>query len=106
MSTELLAIFWPCSIFIIMLSVIGLYCMLTSYNLIRILIGLELLVKAATLLIITVGYVTRHSALTQALVITFIVIEVVVMTVAVGVVLGIRRHNDSLDARKIRNLKG
>ncbi len=106
MNPQALQIFWPYGIFIIMLFIIGIYCMLVTYNLIRVLIGLDLLLKAVTLLIIVVGRITDHSALTQSLVITFIVIEVVVMTVAVGVVLGIRSHNNSLDVRKIRNLKG
>ncbi len=98
--------FWPFGIFIFMLIVIGFYCILTTFNLIRALIGLELLLKAVTLLIVLAGYITNHSALTQALVITFIVVEVVVMTVAVGVVLGIRSHNNSLDLRKMKNIKG
>jgi multisubunit Na+/H+ antiporter MnhC subunit len=106
MNTEVLQIFWPFGISIIILCIIGIYCTLVTYNLIRALIGIELLLKAVTLLIITVGYITHHSALAQALVITFIVIEVVVMTVAIGVVLGIRSHNNSLDTRGIRNLKG
>jgi multisubunit Na+/H+ antiporter MnhC subunit len=106
MNAEFLRIFWPYGIFIIMLSVIGIYCMMATYNLIRVLLGVELLLKAVTLLIVMVGYVSHHTALAQALVITFIVIEVVVMTVAVGVVLGIRSHNNSLDVRDIRNLKG
>jgi multisubunit Na+/H+ antiporter MnhC subunit len=106
MSPELLQIFWPFSIFIVLLFAVGLYCMLATFNLIRALIGLELLLKAVTLLIILVGYVTGNSVMTQALVITFIVIEVVVMTVAVGVVLGIRSYNNSLDVRKIKDIKG
>ncbi|MFA4888606.1 MAG: NADH-quinone oxidoreductase subunit K [Candidatus Omnitrophota bacterium] len=106
MNPQVLGIFWPFGVFMIMLSVIGIYCMLLTYNLVRVLIGLELLIKAATLLVLTVGYCNGHIAQAQALVVTFIVIEVVVMTVAVGVVLGIRSHNGSLDVRKIRNLKG
>ena len=106
MNTNLLSIFWPFCVFIIMLAVIGIYCLLITRNLIRALIGLELLIKAVTLLIITVGYVNHHIALTQVLVITFILIEVVVITVAFGVVLGIHSHTNSLDVRKIRNLKG
>jgi multisubunit Na+/H+ antiporter MnhC subunit len=106
MTPEILRLFWSFGIFIIMLFIIGFYCMLITYNLIRALIGLELLIKAVTLLLILVGYVTGHIALTQALVITIIVIEVVFITVAVGVVMGIRRHNNSLDVRKVRNLKG
>ena len=93
-------------IFIILLFVIGFYCMLASFNLIRVLIGVEILIKAVTLMIIIVGFNTGHLALAQSLVITVIVIEVVVVTIAVGVVLGIHRHTNSLDARNIRKLKG
>jgi len=89
-----------------MFFVIGIYCVLMTYNLIRVLIGLEILIKAVTLLIVVVGYVTGHEALTQSLVITLIVIEVVLVTAAVGIVLGIRGYHNSLDVRKIRNLKG
>ena len=99
-------LFWTYGFFIIMLFVIGIYCVLATFNLMRALIGLEILIKAVTLLLVVAGSVTKHEALAQTLVITLIVIEVVMMTVAVGVVLGIHRHNNSLDARKIRNLKG
>lgn len=91
---------------VILLFAIGSYCILATFNLIRVLIGLELLIKAVTLLVIYCGYQTGNLALTQALVITIIVIEVVIMTVAAGVVVGIHRHNNSLDAREIRKLKG
>jgi len=105
-SAEVLHLFWSFGIFIIMFFVIGIYCVLVTFNLIRALIGLELLIKAATLLIIVAGYTTGHEALAQSLVITLIVIEVVVITVAVGIVMGIRSYNDSLDTRNIRTLKG
>ena len=106
MNSETLQLFWSFGPFVVLLSVIGIYCILVTYNLIRALIGVEILIKAVTLLIVVVGYVTGHTALAQALVITLIVIEVVVIAVAVGVVLGLHRHNDSLDIRKLRNLKG
>ena len=106
MSAESMMMFWPFCVFIAILFIIGFYCILVTYNLIRALIGLELLVKAVTLLMVVVGYVSGNTALTQSLVITLIVIEVVLIAVAVGVVLGLHSHNDSLDARKLRNLKG
>lgn len=91
---------------IVSLFIIGLYCILASFNLIRVLIGLEIMIKAVTLLVITSGYLSSHMALAQSLVVTVIVIEVVMITVAVGVVLGIHNHAKSLDARNIRKLKG
>ena len=106
MNSEALQLFWSFGPFVILLSVIGIYCILVTYNLLRALIGVEILIKAVTLLIVVVGYVTGHAALAQALIITLIVIEVVVIAVAVGIALGLHRHNDSLDIRKLRNLKG
>jgi NADH:ubiquinone oxidoreductase subunit K len=101
-----LNLIWPFGLFIIILFIIGLYCVLFTFNLVRALIGIELLIKAVTLLVIVAGYFTGHVALAQGLVITMIVIEAVVITIAVGVVLGIHRHNKSLDLRMVRKLKG
>jgi len=106
MYAEPLTLLWPFLIFVTMLLIIGIYCMLVTFNLIRALIGIEILIKGVTLLLIVVGYITNNTALTQALVITLIVIEAVIMAVAVGVVLGIHTHKNSLDIRNIRNLKG
>ena len=94
------------SIFVILLLITGIYCMLVSFNLIRIVIGFEILVKAATLLIILAGYVCERTALAQAVVITLIVIEIVVMVVAGGVALWAFRHNQNIDPRNLDNLKG
>ena len=106
MSTEAFTLFWPFCLAVIMLFIIGFYCLIVTYNLIRALIGLELLIKAVTLLLVVVGYVNKHIALAQALVITLIVVEVIVIAVAAGIVLGLHRYNNSLDVRNLRNLKG
>ena len=100
------ALFSTGVIFIILLSVTALYCILFSRNLIRMLIGLELLIKAVTLLIALAGYITGHMALAQTMIITLIVIEVVVIAVAAGIVIGAHGHHQSLDVRNLRNLKG
>ena len=91
---------------IIMLFIAGLYCILVTRNLMRVLIGLELLTKGVTLLIILGGYMTGRVALAQSLVITLIVIEVVVIAVMAGVILSIYRHTGSLDASNVKSLKG
>jgi NADH-quinone oxidoreductase subunit K len=106
MSQPLIYFFSVFSIFIILLLITGIYCMLVSFNLIRIVIGFEILVKAATLLIILAGYVCGRTAQAQAIVITLIVIEIVVMVVAGGVALWAFRHNKNIDPRNLGNLKG
>lgn len=72
----------------------------------RALIGIELLIKAVTLLIILAGYVTGRTALAQALVITIIVIEVVVAATAAGIAVRVFSHTDTLDVKSLENLKG
>lgn len=99
-------LFWPCCICIILLAISGIYCMLATFNLIRAIIGLEILIKAATLLIILAGYITNNLGLAQTLVITLIVIEVVIMVVASGVILWLFRYNKSIDTRRLNELKG
>ncbi|MCX5686421.1 MAG: NADH-quinone oxidoreductase subunit K [Candidatus Omnitrophica bacterium] len=92
--------------FITLIFVCGLYCILATRSLIRAIIGLELLIKAVTLLVIVTGYLNNNTALAQSFVITIIVIEVVLVVIAGGVALQIFRHNDDLDTRRLTNLRG
>ncbi|MCK9614125.1 MAG: NADH-quinone oxidoreductase subunit K [Candidatus Omnitrophica bacterium] len=101
MSVEALQMFWPFLLFVIMLFIIGIYCILITFNLIRALLGVEILIKAVTLLIVIAGFVSGHTALAQTIVITLIVVEAVSIAVAVGIVLGIHSHNNSLDVRRL-----
>jgi NADH-quinone oxidoreductase subunit K len=105
MSGDLLTLFWACVVFVIMLWAAGVYCILVTRNMIKVLIGLEILNKGVTLLLIVIGRLTGQEALAQAFVITMIVIEVVVIVVAGGVILSVYRHDESLDVNNLRNLK-
>ncbi|MGA2142340.1 MAG: NADH-quinone oxidoreductase subunit K [Brevinematales bacterium] len=91
---------------IILLMVTGLYCLLVTKNLLRILIALEVMTKSVTLFLISSGYFSGNAVLTQALVITLIIIEVVVIVVACGIVIGVCVHNKNLDIKNMRKLKG
>jgi len=106
MSNEAWGLFLRFDYFIILLFITGLYCIVVTKNLMRALIGLEILTKAVTLLLIAAGYATGHVAQAQAFVITLIVIEVVVIAVAAGVVLSVFNRTGSIDAKNLRNLKG
>jgi NADH:ubiquinone oxidoreductase subunit K len=103
---EALAIFKAYWICIVLVAIAGIYCLVMTRNFIRVLIGLEITTKAVTLLIIACGYAQGRMALAQALAITLIDVEVVVVSVAAGIILSLFRLNDSLDIRKSRNLKG
>ena len=106
MSSETVQLTALFGVFIVLMFMVGLYALIVTRNLIRVLIGLEVLTKAATLLMVLAGYVTGRTALAQSLVITMIAIEVVVIAVAAGIVIGAFKQHHSLDARNLRNLKG
>ncbi|TAL33219.1 MAG: NADH-quinone oxidoreductase subunit K [Spirochaetes bacterium] len=104
--TDSVYVFWLFGIFVALLAIVGFYCILITSNLIRTLIGLEIVTKAVTLLIILVGRTTNNTGLAQSFVITLIVVEVVVIVVASGVVISVFRRNGTVDANLFRNLKG
>ncbi|MDD4954203.1 MAG: NADH-quinone oxidoreductase subunit K [Candidatus Omnitrophica bacterium] len=106
MNPQLAHLFWYFIIFIALIFIAGVYCILASFNLIRVLVGLEILIKAATLLIILAGYLCGCTALSQAIVITLIVIEIVVMVVAGGVAFWAFQYNKTIDPRRLSNLRG
>ncbi|MGA2680095.1 MAG: NADH-quinone oxidoreductase subunit K [Sedimentisphaerales bacterium] len=106
MTEEIPQVFGLFSIGAILLLITGFYCLIMTYNLVRALIGLEILTKSVTLFIILAGYVSGRMALAQALAITLIVIEVVVIAVAVGIVLCVYKNIKSIDGRLLRNIKG
>jgi len=101
-----LHLLWIFFVYMIVLFVIGVYCILATQNLVRALIGIEVLMKAVTLLIIIAGYASGRTSLAQALVITLIVVETVIIAVAMGIVLSIYKHTKSLDTENLTNLKG
>ena len=106
MKTELVPLFSLFGIGVVLTMIVGMYCLITTRNLVRALIGLEVLTKGVTLLIILTGYVSGQIALAQSLAITLIVIEVAVIVVAVSIVLCIFRRTGGIDARSIREIKG
>ena len=93
-------------VFLPLIFIAGFFCIINTRNLIRTLLGLEILTKAVTLMLAFAGYLTGRTALSQALIITLIVVEVVVIAVAAGIVLNIFKHYKSLDARNLRSLRG
>lgn len=89
-----------------MLMLTGFYCMWVTHNLIRVLIGVELMTKGVTLILAAAGYLTGNTGASQAFIITLIVMEVVILVAAAGVVIGHFRKSGDLDTRRMNNLKG
>jgi NADH-quinone oxidoreductase subunit K len=85
---------------------IGFYCMLASRSIVRQLIGLEIVSKAAMLSVISAGALTNNLIYAQALLITMIVIEVVVVAAGLALLAKNFRVTGSADVWKLNGLKG
>lgn len=103
---ESASMFWVLASFVILLFIIGIYSLLITRNLLRILIGMEILTKGVTLLLIAAGYLTGRANVIQPVIITMIVVEAVIIAVAAGVVIAAYRVNGTVNVRSLRNLKG
>jgi NADH-quinone oxidoreductase subunit K len=99
--------FWfTCLFFTALLVLIGLFCLIAMRNLIKLLIGVELISKGLLLALIATGYEKGSIMTSQSLAISFIVVEVCVLATALAMIINIHRHNESLDIRRLTNLKG
>jgi len=85
---------------------VGIYCLLAMKNLIKLFIGIEVISKAVSLVLISTGFARQNILAAQALVVTYIVIEVSLVATALAIIINIYRHTNSLDVRKIAKLKG
>jgi len=103
MSGELITLYMTA---IVLVAAAGLYYLLVTTSLIRAVIGLELVTKSITLGLILAGRLTGKVGLGQALAITLIVVEVVVLVVAVGLILLAHQHTNKVDTRGLRSIKG
>ena len=80
---------------------LGLYAVLSKKNLIKMVIGLEIMAKGSTLAFIGMG-----GADVQAYVIIAISIEAVVAAVALAIIVNVWKHTKTLDSSKMKHLRG
>ncbi len=86
---------------------VGLVCLIARSNLIKMVIGLELLGKGVSLVFVTAGYISGDVGTSQAVVFTLIIIEAVVAGVALALVILAKRTWKTLDIAAItRQVRG
>lgn len=85
---------------------VGLYGLMASRNLIKLIIALQILVKAALLGLILAGNVSGQVNLGQSLALTALVADTIVAVVGVALAIQIRRWLGTLDVRDLSQLRG
>jgi NADH:ubiquinone oxidoreductase subunit K len=85
---------------------VGLYGLLITRNLIKVVMALQILVKAAVLALVVAGQVGGQINLGQSLAATVIVADTVVAVVGLALAVQVRRHFGTLDVKELSTLKG
>jgi NADH-quinone oxidoreductase subunit K len=85
---------------------IGFYGLMVCRNLIKIVIALQILVKAALLGLMAAGNLNGQINLSQSMALTFIVADTIVAVMGIALGVQIRRRVGTLDVRELSRLKG
>ena len=85
---------------------LGLYLLFSYRNLVRIILGVEVLAKGITLILLAAGLARGNIPFIQSLIITFIIVETVLAAVMLGLIVLVYRTHGSLDIKLLSKLKG
>lgn len=88
------------------LLLIGLYGLLAVRNLFKIIITLQILVKAAVLSLVVAGQVSGRIQLGQSLAVTVIVADTVVAVIALALAVQVKQRLGTVDVGRLDTLKG
>ena len=85
---------------------IGLYALMAARNLIKVIIMLQVLVKAVILAFVLAGRTSGQMGLGQSMATTIIVADTVVAVIGLALVIQIRRRLGTLDVKQLAQLRG
>ena len=84
----------------------GWLCLLTQRNAIKQVIGLKILLQGVTLLIILAGQHQENLLLAQVIVISALVVEAILISLALAMIVNVFRNVPNGDIDQLRKLKG
>lgn len=85
---------------------VGFYGLLITRNLIKVLMVLQILVKAAIVALVLAGKSSGNLGLGQSIASTVIVADTIVAVIGLALAMQVRQHFGTLDVREISSLKG
>ena len=90
----------------LLIMMLGLYMLLMYRNLLRLIVGVELIAKGVTLFFLGAGVFRQEIGFIQSLVVTFIIVETVLAAVMLSLVVRAHKIYGSMDIRLLSKLKG
>ncbi len=97
----------PAAAFVAVLGLlgIGLYGLLVTRSLIRVIVALQILVKGAMVALLLAGRLSGQIQTGQSLALTVIVADTIVAVVALSLAVQVRRHFGTLDVQSLTTLR-
>ena len=80
---------------------LGLYCIISKKNMIKMIIGIEIMAKGALL-----SFIASGGGSIQSVIIIVIAIDAVIVAVALSIIVNAWKHTGSLDVTKLTKLRG
>ena len=84
---------------------VGLYGLLITRNLIKVVVALQVLVKGALLALVAAGAASGKMNLGQSLAVMVIVVDTVVAVIGLALALQVKRKMGTLDVKELSTLK-
>ncbi|KPL79091.1 hypothetical protein ADN00_04270 [Ornatilinea apprima] len=84
---------------------IGLYGVLITRNLIKVVVALQVLVKGAMIFIVLAGHLVGQIEIGQSMALTVIVADTIVAVIGLALAVQIRRHFGTLDVKALTTLR-
>ncbi len=85
---------------------IGVYGLLVIRNLIKIVVALQILAKAAVTALVVAGSASGQLDLGQSLAVTVIVVDTIAAVIALALAVQVRQHFGTLDLGAVATLRG
>ena len=90
----------------LVLIALGVFMLVMTSNMIRVVLAVEVMMKAVTLLLIYAGQINGQLGLAQTFIVTQIVIEIILAAVASGLVFHLYRKTGQRELRRLNKLNG
>lgn len=90
---------------IVILLGIGLYALLVSRHLIKVIIGLQIMVKSSVLGLVIAGDAVGRIEMAQSMALTVIVVDTIVAVLALALAVQIKRRTGTLDSVDLARLR-
>lgn len=86
--------------------VLGLLCIIINRNMIKTFIGIEILNRGITLLVVSSGFYRGQTAIAQTIAVLSITIDAVVVAIALSLIINAKRLYGDVNSQLLTRLKG